>query len=155
MIDDHLLRGVINMPSNIFATTGTNVSIVFLDSSGVYDNALLMDASKLGVKVRLDKKNQRTYLTDEEIERIVNTFNAREEVEDFSVLASYEDMEAKKYSFSAGQYFEIKIDYVDITPEEFDAELKRRMDNLVELFSEGDRLQVEIEAQLKGVRLDG
>lgn len=151
MIEDQLLRGIISMPSNIFATTGTNVSIVFLDSSKAYKDALLMDASKLGVKVRLDKKKQRTYLTDEEINRIVNAFNAREEVEDFSVLASYDEIEAKKYSFSAGQYFEVKIDYVDITSEEFDAELKRRMNNLAELFAEGNRLQSEIEAQLKEV----
>lgn len=155
MVESKMLRGVVSMPSNIFANTGTNGSIVFLDSFKEYEDALLMDASKLGVKVRLDKKNQRTYLTDEEIERIVNTFNAREEVEDFSVLASYDEIEAKKYSFSAGQYFEMKIDYVDITPEEFDAELKRRMGNLSELFAEGNRLQAEIEAQLKEVRLNG
>lgn len=154
MAESKMLRGVVSMPSNIFANTGTNVSIVFLDSSKEYEDALLMDASKLGVKVRLDKKNQRTYLTDEEIERIVNAFNAREEVEDFSVLASYDEIKAKKYSFSAGQYFEVKIDYVDITPEEFDAELKRRMDNLSKLFEEGNRLQIEIETQLKGVHLE-
>ncbi len=155
IVEGKMLRGVVSMPSNIFANTGTNVSIVFLDSSKEYEDALLMDASKLGVKVRLDKKNQRTYLTEEEIEHIVNAFNTREEVEDFSVLASYDEIEAKKYSFSAGQYFEVKIDYVDITPEEFDAELKRRMSNLSELFAEGNRLQKEIEAQLTGVRLDG
>ena len=70
-----------------------------------------------------------------------------------SVLASYEDIEAKKYSFSAGQYFEVKIEYVDLTPEEFDAELAKRMENLNALFAEGDRLRAEIEAQLKKVRL--
>jgi type I restriction enzyme M protein len=33
MVEDKMLRGVISMPSNIFATTGTNVSILFLDNS--------------------------------------------------------------------------------------------------------------------------
>ena len=153
MVDAHMLRGVVSMPSNIFANTGTNVSIVFLDKSKKYENALLMDASKLGTKKKVDGKNQRTFLSDEEIGRIVGVFNGAEEQDDFSVLASYEDIEAKKYSFSAGQYFEVKIEYVDLTPEEFDAELAKRMENLNALFAEGDRLRAEIEAQLKKVRL--
>ncbi|WP_206214772.1 MULTISPECIES: class I SAM-dependent DNA methyltransferase [unclassified Adlercreutzia] len=153
MVEDGLLRGVVSMPSNIFANTGTNVSIVFLDGSAERDRAILMDASKLGTKKKLDNKNQRTFLSDAEIDRVVGAFNAGEEQEDFSVIASYEDIAAKGYSFSAGQYFEVKIDYVDITPEEFDAELARRMNNLAELFAEGNRLQAEIEAQLKKVHL--
>lgn len=155
MIDEKMLRGVVSMPSNIFANTGTNVSIVFLDKSKEYDKAMLMDASKLGTKTKLDKKNQRTYLSDEEIDRIIYVFNKRKEFEDFSVLADYDQIEEKKYSFSAGQYFEMKIEYIDITPEEFDSELSRRMSALKELFAEGNRLQAEIETRLKEVRLDG
>ena len=154
MIDEKMLRGVTSMPSNIFANTGTNVSIVFLDKSKEYEGALLMDASKLGVKERIDKKNQRTYLTDDEIGRIVNVFNDRNEESDFSVLAPYEDIEEKKYSFSAGQYFEVKIEYVEMTPEEFEAEFERRMNKLSELFSEGNRLQAEIDLKLKEVRFE-
>ncbi len=153
MIENKMLRGVVSMPSNIFANTGTNVSILFLDSSKTYDHALLVDASKLGEKRKLDGKNQRTFLSVEEVERIVQTFNSVEESEDFSVLASYEDITAKRYSFSAGQYFEVKIEYVNLTPEEFDAKLTEHMDSLSKLFAEGTRLQSEIETQLKKVRL--
>ena len=60
---------------------------------------------------------------------------------------------SQKYSFSAGQYFEVKIEYVVLTPEEFDAELSRHMKRLSELFDEGDCLRVDIEEQLKKVRL--
>ncbi|MBQ9067678.1 MAG: SAM-dependent DNA methyltransferase [Eggerthellaceae bacterium] len=155
LVDEGMLRGVVSMPSNIFANTGTNVSILFLDSSEQHESALLMDASKLGEKRKADGKNQRTFLSDEEIERIVTTFNAGESVDDFSVVASYEDIKAKGYSFSAGQYFEVKIDYVDLTPEEFNAKLQKRMDTLNDLFAEGDRLQKEINEQLKQVRYDG
>ena len=153
MVESKMLRGVVSMPSNIFANTGTNVSIVFLDASVEHDHALLMDASKLGEKRKADGKNQRTFLSVGEIERIVQTFNADEESDGFSVQASYEDIAAKKFSFSAGQYFEVKIEYADLTPEEFDAELSERMATLEKLFTEGARLQGEIEAQLKKVRL--
>lgn len=149
-----MFRGVISMPSNIFANTGTNVSVIFIDSSKEYDHALLMDASSLGEKKKVDGKNQRTYLSQEEIERIISVFNAHEEQEDFSVLASYEDIAQKKYSFSAGQYFEVKLDYVDITPAEFDEKLAEHMSNLQKLFAEGDELQESILAQLKGLRYE-
>lgn len=76
MIEKKMLRGVVSMPSNIFANTGTNVSIVFLDASEKHDHALLMDASKLGEKRKVDGKNQRTFLSADEIEQIVVTFNA-------------------------------------------------------------------------------
>ncbi len=154
LIDQGMLRGVISMPSNIFANTGTNVSVIFIDSSKKYDHALLMDASSLGEKKKVDGKNQRTYLSQEEIERIIAVFNACEEQEDFSVLASYEDIAQKKYSFSAGQYFEVKLDYVDITPAEFDEKLSELMDNLQKMFAEGDELQKSILAQLKGLHYE-
>ena len=76
-----ILRGVVSMPSNIFANTGTNVSVVFIDKSGV-DKPVLIDASKLGETIK-DNGIQKTRLRAEEIEKIVETFRNKEAVEDF------------------------------------------------------------------------
>lgn len=151
MVDERMLRGVISMPSNIFANTGTNVSIIFLDKSREHDHALLMNASSLGTKEKVGK-TQRTVLSDREISRIINTFNAREEQDDFSVLADYDDIKDRNYSFSAGQYFEVKIEYTDITPEEFQAKLDEHMASLHDLFEKSDDLQQSILNQLRGLR---
>lgn len=141
-----ILRGVVSMPSNIFANTGTNVSVVFIDKSGV-DKPVLIDASKLGETIK-ENGNQKTKLRTEEIQQIVNTFRNKEVVEDFSVTPAFDEIKEKGYSFSAGQYFDIKIDYVDITEDEFN----RRMDNfkttLRQQFSESHRLEEEIMKQL-------
>lgn len=141
-----ILRGVVSMPSNIFANTGTNVSVVFIDKSGV-DKPVLIDASKLGETIK-ENGNQKTKLRTEEIQQIVNTFRNKEVVEDFSVTPTFDEIKEKGYSFSAGQYFDIKIDYVDITEDEFN----RRMDNfkttLRQQFSESHRLEEEIMKQL-------
>ena len=122
LVDNNWLKGVISMPSNIFANTGTNVSVLFIDKTKTADDdkVILVDASKLGEK-RKEGKNQRTVLRDHEIEQIINTFNNHEAVDDFSVIVTNEQMKEKNYSFSAGQYFEVKIEYVDITAEEFKA----------------------------------
>jgi type I restriction enzyme M protein len=141
-----ILRGVVSMPSNIFANTGTNVSVVFIDKSGV-DKPVLIDASKLGETIK-ENGNQKTKLRTEEIQQIVNTFRNKDVVEDFSVTPTFDEIKEKGYSFSAGQYFDIKIDYVDITEDEFN----RRMDNfkttLRQQFSESHRLEEEILKQL-------
>ena len=74
LVEGKMLRGVVSMPSNIFATTGTNVSILFLDKANTKGDIVLMDASKLGTTVK-EGKNQKTLLSAEEEHRIISTFN--------------------------------------------------------------------------------
>ncbi|MBO9204198.1 MULTISPECIES: HsdM family class I SAM-dependent methyltransferase [Niastella] len=153
LIDKGWLRGVVSMPSNIFASTGTNVSVLFLDKKADSDHIVLMDASKLGETVK-EGKNQRTVLTREEETRIVEAFNSKEAAEDLSVIVSKKQIQEKNYSFSAGQYFEIKIEYVDITVDKFQEKMKGFEQRLNELFAEGSRLDTEIQKQLKGLRYE-
>lgn len=146
LIDNRYLRGVVSMPSNIFANTGTNVSVVFIDKSGI-DAPVLIDASKLGETIK-DNGNQKTKLSTEEITRIVDTFRNKEVIDSFSVTPTLKDIEEKGYSFSAGQYFDIKIDYVDITEEEFNSRMADYKSKLAEKFKESHRLEDEIIKQL-------
>ena len=152
LVDHHWLRGVVSMPSNIFANTGTNVSVLFIDKQHTGD-VLLMDASKLGSKVKVDD-NQRTVLSDAEIERIIDTFNAGQPVEDFCVTVSDKQIKEKKYSFSAGQYFEVKIEYVNLTPAEFAEKMQGFQTRLQAMFEEGHRLEQEIKEQLGRVKYE-
>lgn len=154
LITEGWLRGVVSMPSNIFASTGTNVSVLFLDKIAENnDRIVLMDASKLGETVK-EGKNQRTVLTPEEEAKVINTFNQKEAIEDLSVVVTAEDIKAKNYSFSAGQYFEVKIEYVDITPEEFAEKMNGFESRLADLFAKGNDLDVEIQKQLKGLKYE-
>ena len=152
MVESKMLAGVVSMPSNIFATTGTNVSIVFLDKQNQGD-VVLIDASNLGETVK-EGKNQKTVLTAEEEQQITNTFNQKKAVDDFSVVVTYDEIKQKNYSLSAGQYFEVKIDYVDITAEEFTAKMKGFEENLNKLFAESRTLETEIQNNLKGLRYE-
>ena len=150
LVDEKMIAGVVSMPSNIFATTGTNVSILFLDTAN-RDGVVLIDASALGEKVK-DGKNQKTLLSHAEEQRIVDTFNARAPVEDFSVVVGYDDIAAKNYSLSAGQYFEVRIEYVDLTPEEFATKMAQATMQLDQMFEEGRALESEIRTRLAGLR---
>ena len=152
LVDEKMLKGVVSMPSQIFANTGTNVSILFIDKANTEGNVLLMDASKLGTKVK-DGKNQRTVLSNEEVRKIIDTFVNHDVVEDFSVSVTYEQVMEKNYSFSAGQYFEVKIEYVDITPEEFETKMNEYRRSLSEKFQKGHELEKSILEQIGGLKL--
>ncbi len=143
VVDNGWLKGVISMPGNIFANTGTNVSVLFIDKANQAEKAILLDASKLGEKVK-DGKSQRTILHKEEVEKIIHVFTKQTEVEDFSVLVDDTAIKEKGYSFSAGQYFEVKIDYVEITSDDFKLKMKEYRDSLTELFRMGQVLQNDI-----------
>lgn len=147
MVDEHMIKGVISMPSNIFANTGTNVSVLFLDNANECEDVILIDASKMGEKIK-EGKNQRTVLHEDEINKIIDTFTGRKVEDDFSVVVPFVTIKEKGCSFSAGQYFEVKIEYVDITPEEFEAKMAAYTASLTEKFQRGHELEASILKQM-------
>ena len=153
LVEDHIVYGAISMPSNVFANTGTNVSVLFFDNSRTAEKVVLIDASKMGEEYK-DGNNQKRRLRDSEIDQIVTTFLNKEAVKDFSVAVTYDEIIAKKYSLSAGQYFDVKIEYVELTSEEFAQKMQAYQTQLQEYFDEGAKLQAEIMEQLKKVKYE-
>jgi type I restriction enzyme M protein len=147
LVENGWLRGVVSMPSNIFASTGTNVSVLFVDKNADSDKIVLMDASRLGTTIK-EGKNQRTILSAEEENKIVETFNNKIVVENLSIVATKVEIAAKNYSFSAGQYFEVKIEHVEISADEFSIKMLNFQNNLNSLFTDGIALDKEIQQQL-------
>jgi type I restriction enzyme M protein len=141
------------MPSNIFATTGTSVSVIFLDKTKKYKDVLLVDASKLGLTVK-DGKNQKTILSDEEEDQIINAFKEHKSIDAFSQLVSFDEIKNKDYSFSAGQYFEIKINHVDINFDEFSKQMLEHQTSINKLFRESSELGSLIDSQLAKIKYD-
>lgn len=138
------------MPSNIFANTGTNVSVVLMDKAGV-NNPVLIDASKLGDETK-EGKNKKTVLKTADVDKIVSTFHEAKSVDELSVLPSIDDIKSKNYSFSAGQYFEVKIEHVDITEDEFNQKIKEYTETLDSLFAEGKELEANIKSALESLK---
>ena len=152
LVENKMLGGVVSMPSNIFATTGTNVSILFIDAANKGD-VILIDASSLGEKIK-EGKNQKTLLRREEESLIIQTFNDKEAVEDFSVVVSYEDITEKSFSLSAGQYFDVKVEHIAMTPNQFARELATRTQKLNVLFGDSRDLEKQVAKQLSRLKHD-
>ena len=89
-------------------------------------------------------KNQKTVLTDEEVTLIEDTFIRQDVVDGFSIKVSYEQIREKNYSFSAGQYFEVKIEFVELSQEEFNNRMVTYASKLNQLFAEGKVLEQSI-----------
>lgn len=148
IVDEKIIYGVVSMPSNVFATTGTNVSVLFFDNSKTAEKVVLLDASKLGEDYK-DGNNQRRRLRNSEIDYIVQTFLNKSAVNDFSAVVSYAEIIAKNYSLSAGQYFSVAIEYADISPQDFRAKIQNLNAELKSSFAQARQLENQILQQLE------
>lgn len=153
IVDNKWLKGVISMPSNIFANTGTNVSVLFIDKNNKNDDVILIDSSNLGSKVK-DGKNQKTILSDDEVNLIENTFINKDVIDGFSVLVNYNDIIEKNYSFGAGQYFSIVIEIKELSQDEFNDCMNSYKEKLNALFEESLSLENDINSQMEKIKYE-
>lgn len=153
IVDNHIVYGCVSMPSNVFANTGTNVSVLFFDNSKTCEVVSLIDASKLGEEYK-DGNLQKRRLRPEEIDKIVSTFIEKKYVDDFAAAVTYDEIKSKNYSLAAGQYFKLKIDYADITNEEFEAKQEEYQQTLSDLLAESQSIGTDIISMLGKLKLN-
>lgn len=131
LIEENLLDAVIGLPSGLFQTTGIPVAILIFDKSRERGGAnedktdvLFIDASKEFVS----GKNQNT-LSDAHIEKILDTYKNRKEIEKYSHLASREEIVENDYNLNIPRYVdtfeeEEEIDLAKVKAEIADLELQ-------------------------------
>lgn len=147
IVDKHIIYGVVSMPPNVFATTGTSVSVLFFDNSKEQKDVVLIDASQMGETYK-DGTTQRTRLLPNEIDKIVNTFLNKEEEDKFSAIVTHDKIREKGYSLSAGSYFDIVIKHNDITNDEFKTRVNGIKGKLKEMFAASKTCEEKILSQL-------
>lgn len=154
ILDHNWLRGVISMPSNIFATTGTSVAIIFIDKTRCDDDKIfLMNATKIGTKVSLED-GQRTILSPEDQRLIVDTFKNHVELEEFSIYVEKNEVIKKNYSFFAGNYFDTKMRIENISSDDFYNEMSSINKELESLFTKNEQLSKSILERMKGIKYE-
>lgn len=143
LIDDNIIAGAISMPSNVFANTGTNVSVVFFDKGKKNEEIFMIDASELGEEYK-EGKNKKRRLRDSEIDRIINCYLNRTAEDGFAVVSTKKDVKDKGYSLSAGQYYEIKSDHIELSYEEFNSGKKELEEAIRDCFDASHVLESKI-----------
>ncbi len=144
---------VVCMPSQVFANTGTNVSIIFFQKTPSEDEVILIDASKLGEEYT-ENKNKKTRLRPSDIDLILKTFNNKNPKADFCALVSFDEITEKNYSLNPGQYFTIEDTSEKISQAEFENLMQQYSSELTSLFDESQNLQQEILETLGNLNYD-
>ncbi|AUD63492.1 SAM-dependent methyltransferase [Tenericutes bacterium MO-XQ] len=149
IINDKIVYGCISMPSNVFANTGTNVSVIFFDKSKKHEDVILVDASNMGEDYQengLKKKR----LTDKDIDIIIDSFVKKKEIKDFSVKVNFSDLR-NRYSLAAGPYFDIEMEYVELSEKEFNERITTSISKLRSTQEMGTKYFDNILEYLQGV----
>ena len=132
LIEDNLLDAVIGLPANLFPTTGIPVAILVFDRSrekgGVNEkrrDVVFIDASR----EYQSGKNQ-NILTEEQIQKIAATCQARKEVEKYAHVATFEEIKENDFNLNIPRYVdtfeeeeEIDIDAVQKDIDQLEKEL--------------------------------
>ncbi|WP_241829517.1 MULTISPECIES: type I restriction-modification system subunit M [unclassified Salinivibrio] len=126
LIEENLLDAVIGLPGNLFPSTGIPVAILIFDRSrekgGANENrkdVLFVDAS--GKDHYQAGKNQ-NILLDEHLDKIVAAVTAREEVEKYAHLATFDEIKENDFNLNIPRYVdtfeeEVEVDIVAVQAE--------------------------------------
>ena len=141
LIDNNYVDCVIQLPSNLFYGTSIATCIMVLKKSKPVNSTLFIDASNEFVKVTNNNK-----LTQDNIDRIIDAFRTREDIEHFSRLVPNSEIEEQDYNLSVSTYVEQKDTREVIDIAKLNAEIEEIVAREQVLRDEIARIIVEIEA---------
>lgn len=140
LIDNNYVDCIIQLPDNLFFGTSIATCIMVLKKSKTDNSVLFIDASNEFEKVTNNNK-----LTPENIEKIVNEFVSRADVEFFSRSVPYSEIQENDFNLSVSTYVEKedKREVIDIV--KLNAEIREIVAREQVLRDEIDRIIAEIE----------
>ncbi len=143
LIDNNFVDTIIQLPSNLFFGTSIATCIMVLKKSKSENKTLFIDATNECVKVTNNNK-----LTDDNIQKIVDTFVAKEEkVEYFSRLVPNSEIADQDYNLSVSTYVEPEDTREKIDIKVLNAEIKEIVAREQVLRDEIDKIIAEIEGE--------
>lgn len=108
----NVLDAVIGLPANLFHGTSIPVALLIFKKkrNGNSDNILFIDASK-----DFEKGKQQNSLTDKQIDRIVNAYKYRKNIDKFAYVASMDEVKIQNdYNLNIPRYVDTSEKEVDI-----------------------------------------
>lgn len=130
LIENHMISAVIGVPDKLFLNTSIPVFLLVLEYHS--QDVLFIDASKEFIK-----KAAQNDMEQQHIEKVVNTFLNRKEIEKYSHIAKYEEIEENDYNLNIPRY-------VDTFEEEPLPDIQEILANLKEIDKEERKLKSEL-----------
>lgn len=151
IINADLVDCIVAMPSQLFYTTQIPVSLWFLAKNKKQKGkTLFIDARKMGTMVTRKLRE----LTDEDIQRIADTYNAfvdgtLEDEKGFCAVVTTQEIAKQDYILTPGRYVGIEEQEDDGEP--FEEKMSRLTSELSELFAKSHELEAEIKERLGAI----
>lgn len=151
IINADLVECIIAMPTQLFYTTQIPVSLWFLNNQKKQGGkTLFIDARKMGTMVSRKLRE----LTDEDIKKIADTYNAfvdgtPEDVKGYCAAVTTDEIAKQDYILTPGRYVGIEEQEDDGEP--FEEKMGRLTAELSDLFKESHRLEDEIREKLGAI----
>ena len=141
LIDLNLLDAVIGLPANLFYGTSIPACILVFKKGRANKDVLFIDASK-----EFEQGKNQNKLRSQDIEKIVETYKKREEVQKYSHIATLDEIKENDYNLNIPRY-------VDTFEEEEQIDIHAVMSEIKKLEQQRAELDKEIEAYLKELSL--
>ena len=134
LLEDDNIDAVIGLPANLFYSTGIPVCILVLKKCRKNDKILFINASG---EEHYEKGKRQNYLRDEDVKKIVETYQFRKEEPRFSRLVSLAEIKENDYNLNITRYVNLSIDEKPVDLEavakqlhETDAKIEEAWDKL-------------------------
>ena len=99
LLEEGAIDTVIGLPANIFFNTSIPTTVIILKKNRINRDVYFIDASK-----EFDKGKNQNIMTDAHIEKILEAYKSREEIDKFAHLASYEEIVENDYNLNIPRY---------------------------------------------------
>lgn len=137
LLEEHNISAIIGLPEKIFTNTGIPTIIMVLEKNRESSDVLFVDASK-----DFEKQKNSNKLREEDIDKIVNTYTAREDVEKYAHVASMDEIIENDYNLNIPRY-------VDTFEEEEPVDVEALARDMKEIDEQEKQLTEELNEMLE------
>lgn len=142
LLEQGYIKAVIGLPANLFYSTSIPTTIVVLGKDNNNKEVLFIDASKDFEKVKNQNK-----LREEDITKILDTFEKREDVDKYAHVASFEEIKENDFNLNIPRY-------VDTFEPEPPVDMKAVAKEMTETDQQISELETELVGMLKELTSD-
>lgn len=139
LIDNNLIDAVIGLPDKMFLNTTIPTLILILNKNKKDNNILFIDSSKNFIK-----QSKQNDMNEEQINKIIETYKERKQIEKYSYLSSREEIIKNDYNLNIPRY-------VDTTEEEPLPNLKEVVQDIIKIDNEIKECEKELKELIEQV----
>ncbi|AFO45157.1 type I restriction-modification system, M subunit [Enterococcus faecalis D32] len=142
LLEDGSIDAVIGLPANLFFGTSIPTVVIVLKKNRQTRDVIFIDSSK-----EFDKGKNQNSLSDDHINKIINTYKERKDIEKYAHLASYDEITENDFNLNIPRFVDTFEEEEPINPFDLLEDIRKTNEELAktekELVSMLDELVVD------------